>query len=79
MLYSLRRSIDKKLYETIGWNTAKRLKKVPQQYDLIKQINPDVIALQEIIPSTELEFKKLLKNKYPHIGSSFELATDLTI
>lgn len=63
----------------LSWNTAKRLKKVPQQYDLIKQINPDVIALQEIIPSTELEFKKLLKNKYPHIGSSFELATDLTI
>ena len=63
----------------LSWNTAKRLKKAPQQHDLIKQNNPDVVALQEIIPSTELEFKKLLKNKYPHIVSSFELAPDLTI
>ena len=63
----------------LSWNTAKRLKRTPQQYDLINKINPDVVALQEILPSTELEFKKLLKNKFPHIVSSFELATDLTI
>ena len=63
----------------LSWNTAKRLKKASQQYDLIKQVDPDIIALQEILPSTELEFKKLFKNKYPHIVSSFELATDLTI
>ena len=63
----------------LSWNTAKRLKKVSQQSDIIKQINPDVVALQEIIPSSELEFKKLFKSKYPYIVSSFELATDLTI
>ena len=45
----------------LSWNTAKRLKKFSQQSDLIKQINPDVVALQEIIPSSELEFKKLFK------------------
>lgn len=63
----------------LSWNTAKRLKRTPQQYDLINKINPDVVALQEILPSTELEFKKLLKNKFPYIVSSFELAKDLTI
>ena len=63
----------------LSWNTAKRLKKVSQQYDLIEQIVPDVVALQEIIPSTELEFKKHLRKKYPYITSSFELAKDLTI
>ena len=63
----------------LSWNTAKRLKKVSQQHDFIKQIDPDIIALQEILPSTELEFKKLLTNKYPYIVSSFELAKDLTI
>ena len=63
----------------LSWNTAKRLKRVPQQIDLINKISPDIIALQEILPSTELEFKKLLKNKYPYIVSSFELATDKTI
>ena len=55
----------------LSWNTAKRLKRAPQQHDFIKQIDPDIIALQEILPSTELEFKKLLTNKYPYIVSSF--------
>ena len=63
----------------LSWNTAKNLKKVSQQYDLIEQINPDIVALQEILPSTELEFKKHLRNKYSYITSSFELAKDLTI
>ena len=43
----------------LSWNTAKRLKRTPQQYDLIEQINSDIVALQEIIPSTELEFKSI--------------------
>ena len=63
----------------LSWNTAKRLKKVPQQIDLINEISPDIVALQEILLSTDLKFKKLLKNNYPYISSSFELAKDLTI
>ena len=27
----------------LSWNTAKHLKKVSQQYDLIEQINPDIV------------------------------------
>ena len=50
-----------------------------EKIDLINKISPDIIALQEILLSTEFEFKKLLKNKYPYIVSSFELATDKTI
>ena len=63
----------------LSWNTAKRLKRASQQIDLIYKISPDIITLQEILPSTELEFKKLLRNKYPYIVSSFELAADRTI
>jgi exonuclease III len=35
------------------WNTAKRLKHTFGQVELIHKFSPDIIALQEIIPSTE--------------------------
>lgn len=63
----------------VSWNTAKRLKKVSLQADFIRKISPDIIALQEIIPSTESAFRQVLSTDYPFIISSFELASDLSI
>jgi len=63
----------------VSWNTAKRLNKVSLQADFMRQICPDIIALQEIIPSTEGAFRRNLSEDYPFIISSFELAPDLSI
>ena len=62
-----------------SWNTAKRLKKLPKQAEFINNYHPDIVALQEVIPSTEAAFRKLLKHKYPFIISSFQLADDLSL
>ena len=45
----------------------------------IERFNPDIIALQEVIPSTEKQFHFRLKKAYPYRVSSFELAPDQTI
>jgi exonuclease III len=63
----------------VSWNTAKRLKKVKQQTEFIGKYDPDIIALQEIIPSSEAAFRKLLKQDYPFIVSSFDLAEDISL
>ncbi len=63
----------------LSWNTAKRLKKVTLQTDFLKECDSDIIALQEILPSTEAAFRKLLKPDYPFIISSFDLAKDRSI
>ena len=62
-----------------SWNTAKRLKKLPKQAEFINNYHPDIVALQEVIPSTEAAFRKLLKHIYPFIFSSFQLADDLSL
>jgi len=58
------------------WNTAKRLKHAPGQVELIHKLSPDIIALQEVIPSTEQKLRSLLLKTHPHIISSFELVKD---
>jgi exonuclease III len=65
--------------KVISWNTAKRLKHVEGQIDFIHQTRPNVIALQEIIPSTETVFLSQLNKSYPYKASSFELANDLSV
>lgn len=63
----------------LSWNVAKRLKRVEGQVSFIERFNPDIIALQEVIPSTEKQFHFRLKKAYPYRVSSFELAPDQTI
>jgi exonuclease III len=63
----------------ISWNTAKRLKHAESQIKFILQNCPDVVALQEIIPSTEKVFRSELNQLYPHQVSSFELVDDLSV
>lgn len=65
-------------FRIISWNTAKRLKQVDSQIAFLEQHDPDVVALQEIIPSTEFEFKNKLTHRYPYQVSSFDLAPDLS-
>jgi endonuclease/exonuclease/phosphatase family metal-dependent hydrolase len=65
-----------KEFSVLTWNTAKRLKHAPGQVEFIHKLSPDIIALQEIIPSTEQKLRSLLLKTYPHILSSFELVKD---
>jgi exonuclease III len=61
------------------WNTAKRLKSVKEQSNLIITNNPDIVALQEITLNTEKYFKNLLESNYKNIISSFDLAKNKNI
>jgi exonuclease III len=63
----------------LSWNTAKRLKRTEEQFRFILNQQPDVIALQEILPSTEQKYRSLIANLYPNIISSFDLAPNKTI
>ena len=63
----------------LSWNTAKRLKRTEEQFCFILNQQPDVIALQEILPSTEQKYRSLLADVYPNIISSFDLAPDKSI
>lgn len=60
----------------LSWNTAKRLKRAAAQVDFIQKFDADIIALQEVIPSTEERYRILLRGDYTHITSSFELVTE---
>ena len=66
-------------FSCLTWNTAKRVKYAYDQAKLIEEFNPNIVALQEIILSSEKKFKKLLSKNYKHIVSSFELAPDLSL
>lgn len=67
------------LFRIISWNTAKRLKRIEGQISFLEDSKADIIALQEIIPSTEKVFKRELANNYPYQISSFDLAVDKSI
>ena len=66
-------------FTCFSWNTAKRLKYVYDQVNLIQQTNPDIVALQEVIISSDKKFKRLLASHYPYIASSFDLAPDTSV
>jgi len=66
-------------FSCLTWNTAKRVKYAYDQTKLIEEFNPDIVALQEIVLSSEKKFKKLLSKNYKHIVSSFELTPDLSL
>ena len=66
-------------FRCFTWNTAKRLKYTSDQVHFIEEINPDIVALQEIIMGSDKKFKELLKNNYPYIVSSFDLVEDKSV
>lgn len=63
----------------LSWNTAKKLAKVELQVRYIKSHNADIIALQEILPRSDLAFKEAMRSDYPYSVSSFDLADDTAI
>ena len=67
------------LFRIISWNTAKRLKRIEGQIRFLEESTADIIALQEIIPSTETVFKREMAINYPYQISSFDLAGDKSI
>ena len=59
-------------FSCLTWNTAKRVKYAYDQTKLIEEFNPDIVALQEIVLSSEKEVQKNFFTKnYKHIVSSF--------
>ena len=67
------------MMRVLSWNTAKKLAKIELQSRYIKSHNADIIALQEILPSTDVGFKKAMRGDYPYSVSSFDLADDKTV
>ena len=66
-------------FRVTSWNTAKRLKQIEFQIEFLRKHDADIVALQEIIPSTETIFRDRLKDKYPYQVSSFELAPNQSL
>jgi hypothetical protein len=44
----------------ISWNTAHRLSRISEQVSALLSLKPDIVALQEVIPSTAKLFSALL-------------------
>ena len=63
----------------VSWNTAKRVKRTEDQFTFLRKFGADIVALQEIIPSSETKWRELLNRDYEHIISSFELAPDVAV
>ena len=66
-------------FHLISWNTAKRLKRIEGQIEFLHKQGAEIIALQEILPSTEMVFRSAFENTHPFQVSSFELALDSTL
>ena len=63
----------------VSWNTAKRVQRTEEQSAYIKKFEADIIALQEVLPSSETKWRDQLSRDYAHIISSFELAPDTAV
>ena len=66
-------------FHLISWNTAKRLKQIEGQIEFLHDQGADLVALQEVLPSTEAVFRSAFKHTHPFQVSSFELALDSTL
>ena len=45
-------------FRVTSWSTAKRLKQIDSQVEFLKKHNADIVALQEVIPSTEIDLEE---------------------
>ena len=66
-------------FSCLTWNIAKRIKYSEEQVNFINSFKPDVVALQEVLISSDKKLKDLLSKNYKNIVSSFDLAPDLKI
>jgi len=66
-------------FRILSWNTAKRVKYTAEQYLYLKKLEPDVIALQEVLPKSVNIWREVLSADYSNIISSFDLAPDHSI
>ncbi len=64
------------IFSCLTWNTAKRIKHINKQVEIITNSKSDIIALQEITINSEKLFKKYLSKKYKNVVSSFDLVAD---
>ena len=48
-------------FSCLTWNIAKRIKYSEEQVNFINSFNPDVIALQEVLISSDKKLKDLLR------------------
>jgi exonuclease III len=59
----------------LSWNVAGRVNSLPRQVESIKEVDPEIIALQEVTPRTEPMFCSYLSQAgYEFILTSFQLA-----
>jgi exonuclease III len=63
----------------VSWNTARRVKRTEDQFAFLRKFEADIVALQEIIPSSEIKWRERLSGDYAHIISSFELAPNVEV
>jgi exonuclease III len=64
----------------MSWNVGRRVGRLPDQIEALKKLQPDVVALQEVTPSTaSLFFKVLPTIGLYNIADSFSLAQDKEI
>ena len=66
-------------FRILSWNTAKRVKYTAEQYLYLKKLEPDVVALQEVLPKSVNIWREVLSADYSNIISSFDLAPDHSI
>ena len=66
-------------FSCLTWNIAKRIKYSEEQVNFINSFKPDVVALQEVLISSDKKLKDLLSKNYKNIVSSFDLAPDLNL
>jgi hypothetical protein len=63
------------IWSLLSWNVAGRLKRWPDQFAAVSQINPDVIALQEVtVRSSHMWRQALTDSGWGSFVFSFDLA-----
>ncbi len=66
-------------FKTISWNVAGRVRKQPHQIDSVIQVDADIIALQEITPTTHSRWMSGLSDAGYAVIGSIDLVEDKSI
>jgi endonuclease/exonuclease/phosphatase family metal-dependent hydrolase len=66
-------------FKTISWNVAGRVKKQPRQIHAVLQVDADIVALQEIILSTQPKWVAALSKAGYFVICSFDFVEDKSI
>lgn len=61
----------------VTWNVARRVRRVDEQALALRRLTPDIVALQEVMPSAEDAWRRALADAgLPHVATSRSLALD---